>query len=159
MDIPNLSQKPLISPTPSPQFAFKPILIISIIAVVCGYVLHLVFPKSGSNILNTSDNNSQPHLSTDTISGPSQLKIGQLYGDNSAAFKDSATGVIQKGGINGVGTHTLVRDGGPSQSASLTSSTVDLDLFTGKKVEVKGETNASAKTAWLMDVGSIKILE
>jgi len=75
-----------------------------------------------------------------------------------STFKDSTTGVVQKGGINGVGTHTLIRDGGPSQSVSLTSSTVNLDLFVGKKVEIKGETNSVAKTGWFMDVGSIKIL-
>jgi len=29
----------------------------------------------------------------------------------------------------------------------------------GKKVEIKGETNASTKTSWLIDVGSIKVIE
>ena len=56
-------------------------------------------------------------------------------------------------------SHILNREGGLSQRASLTSSAVDLDLFVGKKVEVKGETNASTKTAWLLDVGSIKVIE
>jgi hypothetical protein len=82
-----------------------------------------------------------------------------LYGNTSKTFADSATGTVKAGGINGEGTHTLEREGGKTQNAALTSSVVDLDLFVGKKVEVKGETNDSNKAGWLMDVGSIKVLE
>ena len=82
-----------------------------------------------------------------------------VYGNTDPKFKDTATGVIEKGNINGEGTHILNREGGATQRASLISSAVDLDLFVGKKVEVKGETNASTKTSWLLDVGNIKILE
>ncbi len=67
--------------------------------------------------------------------------------------------MIEKGPLNGEGTHILNREGGLDQRAALTSSTVDLDLFVGKKVEVKGETNASNKAGWLLDVGTIKVLE
>jgi len=82
-----------------------------------------------------------------------------VYGNLSKTFADSAVGVIKSGGVNGEGTHTLERPGGVTQNAALTSSVVDLDLFVGKQVEVKGETNKSNKAAWLMDVGSIKITE
>jgi hypothetical protein len=160
MDIPNLSQEPIINPPKTRLFSLPVIAVIIVIGLISGFAFSRVFPKSstgGSTPLTGSTN--QPQLSTDSITSPDQLKVGQLYGDLNQTFKDTATGVIQKGGINGVGTHTLIRDGGPSQSASLTSSTVDLDLFVGKKVEVKGETNAAAKTGWLMDVGSIKILQ
>ena len=74
-------------------------------------------------------------------------------------FKDSAEGTLEKGGINGEGTHKLVREGGPSQTAYLVSSVVDLDSYVGKKVKVWGETFAAQKAAWLMDVGKIEILE
>jgi len=74
-------------------------------------------------------------------------------------FRDSAVGVIQKNGTDGEGTHKLVREGGENQTASLTSSIVDLDLFVGKKVKVWGETFKGQKAAWLMDVGKIEILE
>lgn len=74
-------------------------------------------------------------------------------------FKDTATGVIEAGGLNGDGTHKLLREGGPSQTAYLTSSVVDLDQFIGKKVQVWGETNKGQKVSWLMDVGRIKIIE
>ncbi len=74
-------------------------------------------------------------------------------------FKDSAVGTLEKGGINGEGTHKLVREGGPSQTAYLVSSVIDLDSYAGKKVKVWGETFAAEKAAWLMDVGKIEILE
>lgn len=70
-------------------------------------------------------------------------------------FKDSAEGVIEKGGIDGEGTHKLIREGGPSQTAYLISTTVDLDQFVGKKVKVQGQTVSAKKAAWLMDVGKI----
>lgn len=74
-------------------------------------------------------------------------------------FKDSAEGTIEKGGINGEGTHKLIREGGPSQTAYLVSSVVDLDAYVGKKVKIWGETFAAQKAAWLMDVGKIEVLE
>jgi len=75
------------------------------------------------------------------------------------AFPDSAKGVIQKGGLNGDGTHKLIRDGGPSQTVYLVSSVVDLDQFVDKKVEMWGQTVKGQKAAWLMDVGLVKILD
>lgn len=77
---------------------------------------------------------------------------------DSTTFKDSATGVIEKGGSNGEGTHKLIRDGGPSQTAYLISSIVDLDEYVGKKVTVWGQTMTAKKVSWLMDVGKLDIL-
>lgn len=77
-------------------------------------------------------------------------------------FRDKAVGVIEKNDINdkyAQGTHKLVREGGPSQTAYLVSSVVDLNLYLGKKVEVWGETFASTQVGWLMDVGKVNILE
>ena len=88
-------------------------------------------------------------VKTDKVEGVSDTKN----------FKDSAEGTLEKGGINGEGTHKLVREGGPSQTAYLVSSVVDLDSYVGKKVKVWGETFAAQKAAWLMDVGKIEILE
>ncbi|OGC95927.1 hypothetical protein A3H89_00715 [Candidatus Amesbacteria bacterium RIFCSPLOWO2_02_FULL_48_11] len=74
-------------------------------------------------------------------------------------FRDTATGVLEKGGFNGEGTHKLIREGGPTKTAYLVSSIVDLDEFVGKKVEIWGETMKPQKVGWLMDVGRVKILE
>lgn len=78
---------------------------------------------------------------------------------DASAFKDQATGVIEEGGVDGEGTHKLIREGGPSQTAYLTSSVVDLGEFIGKKVRVWGETFAGQKAGWLMDVGRVELLE
>lgn len=99
------------------------------------------------------------------LSSPSQLAPGtelkgQEFGSkDSGAFPDSAVGILEKGGINGEGTHKLVREGGESQTAYLTSSLVDLDPLVGKKIEVWGETFKAQKAGWLMDVGRVKVLE
>lgn len=166
MEIPNLStipevNKPIITNTNKPVKSSNTLvfsIIVVVLALVAGFGLSRLLPQKFAGI--TSTNNSQTTtLSTDSISSPSDLVVGKLYGNAEKTFKDTATGTIEKGSINGEGTHILNRDGGISQRASLISSSVDLDLFVGKRVEVKGETNASTKTAWLLDVGTIKILQ
>lgn len=88
------------------------------------------------------------------------IKTEKVEGSADAkTFKDSAEGTIEKGGINGEGTHKLLRKGGPSQTAYLVSSVVDMDSYVGKKVKVWGETFAAKKASWLMDVGKIEVLE
>lgn len=84
---------------------------------------------------------------------------GKEVGSSQTNFKDQAEGTLQKGGIEGEGTHHLERTGGASQTVYLTSSVVDLDQFVGKKVQVSGETFSGKKAGWFMDVGKVKILE
>jgi hypothetical protein len=74
-------------------------------------------------------------------------------------FKDTGEGQLQKGGINGEGSHHLVRPGGDSQTIYLTSSVIDLDQFIGRKVKVWGETIGAQKAGWLMDVGKLEVIE
>lgn len=74
-------------------------------------------------------------------------------------FRDSTQGDLEKGGVNGEGSHHLVRPGGESQNVYLTSSIIDLDQFVGRKVKVWGETFAGQKAGWLMDVGRLEVLE
>ena len=88
-----------------------------------------------------------------------KVKAGESYGSKDDVFKDSAIGVIEPNGIDGEGTHRLLREGGESQTAHLTSSVVDLDMFIGRKVEVWGETFDSEKAGWLLDIGRVKVLE
>lgn len=160
MDIPNLStEKPKTSP-PDINFSLLPIVIVLVLALVSGFWISRFFPINKTVAdKTTTTTEGQTVISTDKISSANDIKAGKVYGNAEKSFKDSATGVIEKGSINGEGTHILIREGGLSQRASLISSTVDLDLFVGKKVEIKGETNASNKTSWLLDVGSLKVLE
>lgn len=74
-------------------------------------------------------------------------------------FKDQAEGILKEGGIDGEGNFHLERPGGESQNVYLTSTTVDLSQYIGKKVRVWGETFSAEKAGWLMDVGLVEILE
>lgn len=88
------------------------------------------------------------------------IKKGATYGsDNTSAFKDTAEGVLKEGGMDGEGSHHLVRPGGDSQNVYLTSSIVDLSLFIDRKIKVWGETFKAQKAGWLMDVGRVEVLQ
>lgn len=88
----------------------------------------------------------------------SGAKVGDVFGSaDEKAFNTTATGVLDKGGLNGEGTHKLVRPGGISQTVYLTSSVIDLDLLVGHQVTIWGETFKGQKTGWLMDVGRAKV--
>lgn len=162
MDIPNLSSNPVTAPIPpiknNSPLSLMVIGICLILALAVGFWASRIFPFSKSSTKNLSLI-TEKAISTDDIKDKTEIQVGKLYGDTATSFKDSATGTIEKGSINGVGTHILNREGGATQRASLTSSVVDLDLFVGRKVEVKGETNASKQTNWLLDVGSVKVIE
>ena len=69
--------------------------------------------------------------------------------------RDSAEGTLEKNDKfeeTAQGQWKLIRPGGESQTAYLTSSFLDLDKYVGKKVKVYGETLGSDKVGWLMDV-------
>lgn len=72
-------------------------------------------------------------------------------------FTDSAEGMLREGGFEDEGSFHLERPGGKSQNVYLTSSTVDLSQFIGKRVKVMGKTFAAQKAGWLMDVGYIEV--
>lgn len=77
-------------------------------------------------------------------------------------FRDEAEGTVETNDNldkYAQGTHKLIRPGGESQTAYLTSSVLDLDQYTGKKVKVFGETFGSSQVGWLMDVGKVEIIE
>lgn len=76
---------------------------------------------------------------------------------DASTFKDCATGTLEKGGSDGEGTHKLIREGGPSQTAYLVSSVVDLDQYDSLHVKVCGQTMAAKKVTWLMDVGRLEM--
>lgn len=90
---------------------------------------------------------------------PKMIKSEKMAGStDKKSFRDVAEGKLEKGGIDGEGSHKLIRPGGASQTVYLTSSVIDLDQYVGKKVRVWGETFAAQKAGWLMDIGRIEIL-
>lgn len=129
---------------------YKVVLILAVAGIILvgsgtGYWLANSKKVAGANVANT---------------GTQMIKNEKEVGStNTKTFRDMATGVLQKDGASGVGTHKLIRDGGPSQTLYMVSSIVDLDQFVGKKVEIWGETQKVAKVSWFMDVGRVKIVE
>mgnify|MGYP001077603349 CR=1 FL=1 len=105
--------------------------------------------KGGSSTLNGEQK-----------AAPGARQNGSQAGvEDESTFSDTAEGLLETGGIDGEGTHHLVREGGESKYVYLTSTVIDLESFAGKNVQVWGETIAAQKAGWLMDVGKIKVLE
>lgn len=134
--------------------SMKPILIgliIVLLGVGTGYVLSSknIFNKTKTTSTGTGSGGESGGISKGTTVGISDEKT----------FKDSAEGKLETGGVNGEGSHHLVRPGGESQNVYLTSSIVDLDLFLGREVKVWGETFSAKKAGWLMDVGKLQVLD
>jgi hypothetical protein len=88
------------------------------------------------------------------------VQNGQIFGSADAqTFKDSAEGYLVAGGIDGEGSHHLLRAGGVSQTVYLTSSVTDLSKFEGMNIKVWGETFKAQKAGWLMDVGRVQVTD
>ncbi len=103
-----------------------------------------------------------PTQSKQLIGGAEVVQSSKEVGiKDEKAFKDTSQGKIVANDNKDVpeGSHKLIRPGGPSQTAYLTSSVLDLNQFLGKCVQIWGETFAGQKAGWLMDVGRIRILD
>lgn len=141
--------EPLIHPVESSTSPSRSILIIVIILIILvGVAAGYIMSRRGSA------------SSSSSTSGPGTAATGQIIGSsNTEIYRDPAVGVIEAGGLNGEGTHKLIREGGQSQTVYLVSSVINLDDYVGKKAEVWGQT-IDAKTApWLMDVGRLQLQE
>lgn len=115
------------------------------LAIVFGVLTGFLILKLQNKNLKTPT----PFLKTEKAAGIADKKT----------FKDSAEGILKEGGIDGEGNFHLERPGGESQNVYLTSTTVDLSLYLGKKVRVWGQTFSGEKAGWLMDVGLVEILK
>lgn len=101
-------------------------------------------------------------ISTLSSGGTAVEKIekGETVGsDDLETFKDTAEGTVREGGLDGEGAFHLERPGGEDQYVYLSSSTVNLSQFVGKKVKIWGQTNNSNTAGWLMEVGRLQLLE
>lgn len=133
----------------------KQLLIICLVAILAG---------TGTGFGASRLRNQQ----AETAAGPEPVKQvaegkiqkGDVFGmQDSDIFGDTAQGYLEIGGINGEGSHRLLRPGGDSQTVYLTSSVTDLDALAGAEVKVWGETYKGQKAGWLMDVGKVEVLE
>ncbi len=137
------------------QVSIFPVIIVTIIALIAGIGTGYLIGSGKTPIT------SQESVSVeDKDLGISDEKPVQTAGiKNEKTFTDKAEGILQEGGIEGEGTFHLERPGGPSQTAYLTSTTVDLSPFIGKKIRVLGKTFQGKKAGWLMDVGYVEVLQ
>ncbi len=144
------SQKFILRAVPKKEnlASFVPIVII-IVVIAAGILSGL--------IASSRHKNSQ-------IQSKAAIEEGSLEGKQKESFtqtfRDQAEGTIEKNDQldkYAQGTHKLIRPGGESQTAYLTSSVLDLDEFLGKKVKVFGETFGSSQVGWLMDVGKVEV--
>ncbi len=159
MDKNKPKQEPLVQNPVSPEnevvnnsIFTKNLFIILIAGVVLGamsgYILSNKKGTTGGNTLTTGAVNS------------SKISKGTVVGSNDTkTFKDTATGTLKGGGIKGEGQFHLVRPGGDSQNVYLTSSSVDMSAFVGRKIKVWGETQKAQYAGWLMDVGRVEVTE
>lgn len=134
--------------TTGPSFHMNPIVIFIIVAVLgvgTGFGLSQMSSGPGKKLI--------------PLPKVSSVQTGKSYGvTDTKAFPDTAEGTLQEGGIEGEGQYHLVRPGGDSQNVYMTSSTVDLSQFTGKKIKVWGATQTAQTAGWLMDVGKVEVL-
>lgn len=123
-------------------------------------VLVIIVAGIGTGYLLSSTTRAGGKLKSPGQIQETGLKVGDIFGHpDKETFRDEAEGVLVKGGIDGEGSHHLMRPGGESQNVYLTSSVVDLDQFVDYRVRLWGETFSAQKAGWLMDVGRVEILE
>src|SRR3989344_108222 len=123
--------------------ASLPLLILAVAIVFSGGVTGYVLAQ----------NKSSKTVVSVTGGGTTAEGLSKIVGVASANCKDTGEGDLKEGGTeDSVGSHHLERPGGISQNIYLVSSVVTLDDYVGKKVRVTGETFASEKAGWFMDV-------
>lgn len=124
----------------------------SVPKIIYGVFIVLVLAGIGTGYLLSRGGSVNPTATVISGSG------GKAFGStDTKTFTDTAVGTIEKDGINDEGTHKLIRDGGPTQTACMVSSVLDLNEFVGKKVKVYGTTMAAKQCPWFMDVGRIEL--
>ncbi len=119
-------------------------------------VFFVIFVLLGVGLGYYLSNIEGPSLSSNSRTTTSSKSASGVL--DKEKFPDKAEGKLKKGGIDGEGNFHLERTGGDSQNVYLTSSTVDLSQYIGKKVRVWGQTFTAQKAGWLMDVGYLEVL-
>lgn len=149
---PTMTDTPVVRKLPNLNLGGKKNMMIVAGIVIVGVLTGWLLNKQGvgRSLLGTGGTASAPGV---------KLGSGEAGLADESTFKDTATGKLEEGGVNGEGTHHLTREGGPSQNVYLTSTVIDLGAFVGKKVQVWGQTIGAKKAGWLMDVGKIKVVD
>lgn len=140
----NMARKPDLDVDPQKWSGILMFVVVFIVAIVLGRFAAKLTVRNQSDLPNV----------TYTQESGSANSYGQK---NLKLCPDKAEGTVKAGGIDGEGTHHLVRKGGKDQYVYLTSSTVDLSLVENKKVAVWGKTYAAKIAGWLMDICYLEV--
>lgn len=131
-----------------PKSFYVSLVVVILLGLVSGYFLARSKPAGTQS----------PTTSSTAPEDSDSVMVGEIYGyPDEDEFPDEAVGVLVAGGIDGEGSHHLLREF--QDPVYLTSSVLDLDLFVGSKVKVTGQTFNAKKAGWLMDAGSVEVLE
>lgn len=140
--------------SPNMKKSLKKILPMLILAVIAG-----VGTGFGAHRLTAKDTGVPLDGNIQKIAGD-EISNGEVFGSaDENTFKDTATGYLEAGGLEGEGSHKLLRPGGDAQTVYLTSTVTDLTKLEGMEVQIWGETFKGQKAGWLMDVGRVKVVE
>lgn len=152
----NISLNDETNPSDMPmKRVFMIFALVVVVGILSGFVGSYI---KGASSSATGKKNAE---GTTTMSGGKDVVDSAGIADKDA-FSDKAEGTLKEKTADDFleeGSYKLVRPGGDSQTVHLTSSTVDMSKFEGKKVRVYGETFASEKVGWLMDVGFIEVIK
>ncbi|KUK78958.1 MAG: hypothetical protein XD95_0688 [Microgenomates bacterium 39_7] len=133
----------------------KMLIIMCVVAVVAG-----IGTGFGAHLLRAQQTRIEGGPEPAQMIAEGEFEVGDVFGiQDTDIFKDTAQGYLERGGINGEGSHRLLRPGGESQTVYLTSTVTDLDKLVGAEVKVWGETYKGQKAGWLMDVGKVEIIK
>ena len=123
---------------PVKKSKFMPLLIV--IGILLG--IGTGFFIAQKRLLLASNKGPGAAAGNEALTSSTTVKVGDTFGSaDEATFRDQAEGILMAGGIDGEGSHHIVRGDNKSQWVYVTSSVVDLDLLVGDRVTVWGETN------------------
>jgi len=146
----SISSKTFLRAIPKRGYLSRIIPIVLVLIIIAlGVFSGLVWASRAKNAAEKA----KPAVEEGQLSGQQKISFNQT-------FSNEAEGTIEKNDKldkYGQGTHRLIRPGGESQTAYLTSTVLDLDQYVGKKVKVFGETFGSSQVGWLMDVGKVEV--
>lgn len=150
-EFPNLSQNQSLMS----KKAKKTFIIICGIAILAGTLTGF----GAFKLKNKNGGGNVAQVENVTVGDANKVKNGDVFGvQDKDTFADNATGYVELGGVEGEGSHKLLREGGASQTVALTSSVVDLDKLVGFEVKLYGETHKAEKAGWFMDVGRVEVI-
>jgi hypothetical protein len=133
----------------------KAFIMICVVASIAG-----VLTGFGANKLKSKTASNKDVELNAVAEDPNKISIGDIFGvQDESTFTDNTQGYVEKGGVNGEGSHRLLREGGTDKTVALTSSVTDLDQFVGMEIKIWGETNKAQQSGWFMDVGRVEVVD